>query len=115
MTKSPPRRRSRPARRRTRRVPRVARKAPRAVRAALAAKYLVYVHGICKHDAGYSDSWWAALKPYVPGIPDGNRLEVLWSQVVTGLMVRAALPPKAAQLKQNILDVLHDRAQRETL
>ena len=33
---------------------------PRALPAAepAANHYLVYVHGICRHDAGYSNPWW---------------------------------------------------------
>lgn len=29
---------------------------------------LVYVHGICRHDAGYSDLWRAAMKPFVADV-----------------------------------------------
>jgi hypothetical protein len=47
-----------------------------------AEKHLVYVHGICHHVAGYSDSWWDAVKTYVPDIPDANRHEVLWSDII---------------------------------
>src|SRR4051812_48359666 len=46
-------------------------------------RHIVYVHGICRHLPGYSDPWWAAMKPHVAGIPDENRHEVLWSDVVT--------------------------------
>lgn len=45
--------------------------------------HLVYIHGICRHVAGYSDPWWAALKPFVPDIADQNRHEVLWSDLIT--------------------------------
>src|SRR5206468_80097 len=27
---------------------------------------LIYVHGICRHDSGYSNSWWNALHPFEP-------------------------------------------------
>jgi hypothetical protein len=52
----------------------------------VASRYVVYVHGICKHDPGYSNGWWNAMSPYVPslrpGILGANRLEVLWSDLV---------------------------------
>lgn len=59
----------------------------------MSAKHLVYVHGICRHDLGYSDSWFAAMAPYVPSLAPGelspvpgdlskNRHEVIWSDLV---------------------------------
>ncbi len=39
---------------------------------AISNRYVIYVHGICKHERGYSDSWWAAMKPFVPSIPEDN-------------------------------------------
>src|SRR4051794_18476005 len=52
----------------------------------VAGRHLVYVHGICKHPAGFSDEWWDALHPFtdafVNGTRDETRLEVLWSDLV---------------------------------
>jgi secreted trypsin-like serine protease len=46
-------------------------------------RHVVYIHGICAHSAGYSDSWWAAMRPYVSQtVPDENRHEVLWSDLI---------------------------------
>jgi hypothetical protein len=96
-------------------------------------RHVVYVHGICRHDAGYSDSWWAAMRPYVNGIADANRHEVLWSDIITpadrrelplhaveGLSLRLAQArppddPREAVLAAEILDVLADRVQRQHL
>jgi hypothetical protein len=98
-----------------------------------AAKYVVYVHGICRHDPGYSEPWFAAMKPYVGDVPEENRREVLWSDVVhphavTGieraqvrsravldLMHPAAAGEGEADLMAQIKDVLADRAQRQYL
>src|SRR5439155_26976661 len=48
---------------------------------------LIYVHGICRHVARFSDPWWNALHPFVPiafgpGILGQTRLEVIWSDLV---------------------------------
>ncbi len=47
---------------------------------------IVYVHGVLPYSAGFSDSWFAALKPYTgaygAGILGETRLEVVWSSVV---------------------------------
>src|SRR5947207_1611048 len=105
--------------------------APRA--AAVAAgpgqPHVVYVHGICPHDAGYSDPWWAAVKPFLPDVPDANRHEVIWSDVIAP--AAAALAARADRLTvarellrpsperrpppvvEQIEDVLADRAQRQ--
>ncbi len=104
--------------------------------AAAADQYLVYVHGICAHSAGYSDPWWAALKPYVTTVPDANRKEVLWSDVITPAAAPAAQPmsreerfalrltraqapttadPRATALAAQVMDVLADRVQQQQL
>ena len=71
-----------------RRAPAVGRRAPRAV----GERFLVYVHGICRHEAGYSDAWWDALHPFTSTFGDGerdrSRLEVLWSDLVNERAVR---------------------------
>jgi hypothetical protein len=86
---------------------------------------LVYVHGICPHSQGFSDPWWAALEPYVgntfgPGALGGNRLEVLWSDVVSGAkgILGAAGPvpnPEQARAAAEIREALFDRADRHVL
>jgi hypothetical protein len=97
---------------------------------AAGARYLVYVHGICRHVAGYSDGWWAALHPFTsvfgPGALGETRREVLWSDIVNAraLTVQAARaidPPSAARaaaharLKQEICEALQDRIDRAAL
>jgi hypothetical protein len=91
------------------------------------ARYLVYVHGICRHVAGYSDGWWDALHPFTtafgPGALGATRQEVLWSDIVNAraLAVQAARAldaPSAAraaahaQLRQDICEALQDRIDR---
>ena len=48
---------------------------------------LVYVHGICLHDEGYSLGWWNSLAPHLKATLknqlSSNRHEVLWSRHVT--------------------------------
>ncbi len=97
--------------------------------AAAPAKYVVYVHGICRHDAGYSEPWWEALRPYTPDVPDANRLEVLWSDVVApagaalaaraaglaGVLAAGADGGTAGEVTADVRDVLADRAQRQVL
>jgi hypothetical protein len=97
--------------------------------AASPAKYVVYVHGICHHDAGFSDSWWEALRPYVADIPTANRLEVLWSDIVApegvaqaarvselaAVLAAAGDESPTAEVTADIRDALADRAQRQML
>jgi hypothetical protein len=92
--------------------------APAPVRAAraVANKHLVYVHGICPHQPGYSEPWWAAMQPYVPSLSDANRHEVLWSQVVHPANRALVVPAKNQGLwSQMIKEILADRAQRQSL
>src|SRR5262245_25683357 len=62
--------------------------------AAVGTRHLVYVHGICRHDAGYSDPWWDALHPFTDAFGAGDRgdtrQEVLWSDLVNGTNMAAA-------------------------
>ena len=83
-------------------------------------RFLVNVHGICKHVAGYSDPWWDALHPFTNEFGSGargqSRREVLWSDLVN----ERALQPKAisseqADLKELIVSTLQDRADRHVL
>ncbi|MBV9123044.1 MAG: hypothetical protein JO112_06790 [Planctomycetes bacterium] len=84
-------------------------------------KYVVYVHGICRHDPGYSDGWWAAMRPFTPDIPDNNRKEVLWSDIISpgpGGPAEAGGPgaglsEKNRSLTSDIQDELRDRAVRQ--
>jgi hypothetical protein len=50
-------------------------------------RYLVYVHGTCDKEAGYSDDRWNALYPFTTVFGHGQlgqtRLEVLWSDVIS--------------------------------
>ena len=52
-----------------------------------ATRGLVYVHGICLHEPGYSRDWWNSLSPHLPSALRNqlasNRPEVLWSRHVT--------------------------------
>src|SRR5262249_31874120 len=83
--------------------------------AATGGKHLVYVHGICPHAAGYSDPWWAALKPPAPVVPRPDRHAALRSDLVNRASVRAALNPTKNLVTQAIVDVLVDRMQRELM
>jgi hypothetical protein len=70
-----------------------------AVSAAVSHRHLVYVHGICRHDPGFSDGWWESLHPFTdsfgPGDRDGTRHEVLWSDLVNESNVAAAAARRA--------------------
>jgi hypothetical protein len=101
---------------------------------------LIYVHGICRHAAGYSDSWWAALRPFLPGtFGDGwlgdTRLEIVWSDLVNGASAMLAAqasrsaPPLASggaqamprevadwqQASAEVKEALRDRADQATM
>jgi metacaspase-1 len=103
-----------------------------------ANRRLVYVHGICRHAAGFSDPWWAALRPFTPaafgpGELNRTRLEVIWSDIVnqaraamaaalnqigrrTARTTRAAAADAArAQAADEITETLRDRADRQIL
>lgn len=75
----------------------------------MAKKIIVYLHGICLHEAGYSDPWWAALSPH---LGEGyDRAEVVWSDCVRSKTT--LLPVKVEAEKRGIIDVLQDRAIRQ--
>lgn len=90
---------------------------------------LVYVHGICRHEAGYSRGWWNALRPHLradlAAQLEHARHEVLWSHHVTAerALPLTAAPPEAIrayeareqELANYLRDVVEDRAQREAL
>jgi len=87
-------------------------------------RVLVYVHGICKHTAGFSDAWWDALHPYttVFGAGDlgGTRREVVWSDVVAARALAVAVSggPEAderARLAAEIRETLQDRMDRHAI
>jgi hypothetical protein len=95
--------------------------------------HVVYVHGICRHQPGYSDPWWQALKPYAPGIADANHHEVLWSDLITTAaatapishsdrvtaaardLLRPLADPHQPKLIDHVKDILADRAERQFL
>lgn len=84
--------------------------------------HLVYVHGICRHEAGYSKGWWQALKPHLSSALQNqletNRHEILWSDLVSPSGTRAigaGVSPDEQRLADSIRDVLEDRAEREAL
>jgi pimeloyl-ACP methyl ester carboxylesterase len=76
-------------------------------------EFVVYVHGISRHVAGYSLPWWNALSPNLSR-PIG-RHEVLWSSVVNPRGVRSA--PRARSIEeeefaQELEMILEDRQQQ---
>ncbi|GAB4383670.1 MAG: hypothetical protein Kow00121_45940 [Elainellaceae cyanobacterium] len=82
-------------------------------------RYLVYVHGISRHTAGYSDDWWNSLRPYVgqtfrDGTLNTNRREVLWSDLVNArsLSSDAVDPMEKERLRLQIEAVLNERQQQ---
>jgi hypothetical protein len=79
------------------------------------APHVVYVHGICRHSSGYSKDWWAAMKPFIANaIPDANRHEVLWSDLVNReRTARSARSKEQNEAKSRIVDALKDRAFRQ--
>jgi hypothetical protein len=81
--------------------------------------YLVYIHGICRHDPGYSNPWWDALSPYVPSLQPGDlggtRREVLWSDLIGATRALARTNDTAAELARRLRDTLADRADRYVL
>jgi hypothetical protein len=90
---------------------------------------LVYIHGICRHDPGYSDPWWQSLRPHLAAPLaahlETHRPEVLWSQHVTAMrsLAREGLPTSAAremdererELAQDLQDAIADREARAQL
>jgi hypothetical protein len=115
------------------------------VAAAQGQRRIIYVHGICQHEAGFSDPWWSALRPFVPnafgqGVLNQTRREVIWSDIVnqaaeamaalkeggggTGLATRAAAPngldfaaaeQSRAKAVEEIKEAIRDRADQQML
>lgn len=69
-------------------------------------RIVVFVHGICRHTPGYSDPWFAALKPHLPA--GYEHAEVLWSDVVEGVLPEEPHSPV-------IRGVVEDRARRQAV
>lgn len=81
-------------------------------------RVIVYVHGICRHTAGYSDPWWQALSPFVPslGSGSGRRREVLWSDIVNRRSVTAFATGENEEIEEvadQLRGTLEDRLLRE--
>ncbi len=81
---------------------------------------VVYVHGICRHNAGYSDGWWQAMAPFTPslgqGIQGDSRHEVLWSDLVNSRSVAAFAAretEEAEAVAEQLRATLEDRLLRE--
>ncbi len=114
--------------------------APPAAVASVVNRRLIYVHGICKHEKGYSTPWWNAFHPFEQGaFGDGilgkTRLEVQWSDIVDTAAFTAkaaavaahgaegiavAPPPILAdaarqQIAEEIKESLRDRADRHAM
>ena len=75
--------------------------------------YIVYVHGICKQPHGFSIPWWNALRPWVQTIPDANRREVYWSDIVN--RAPAAKSAKADAFRRELKASLADRGLRQLI
>jgi len=87
-------------------------------------RHLVYVHGICRHDEGYSDNWWRALRPHLsPTLAeqlDENRHEVLWCEIVSPTRVFAGADRsldggETEVVAESIRAILEDRAERRVI
>jgi hypothetical protein len=83
-------------------------------------RFLVAVHGICQHPAGYSDPWWQALHTFTTEFGAGTlgdtRREVLWSDLVHGRGIEArGLDDERAALAEQIRETLQDRIDRHTI
>src|SRR5262249_40596975 len=101
--------------------------APRARQITIGTRVLVYVHGICRHVAGFSDEWWHALQPFTTVFGDGvlgdTRREVICSDLVNqkGLALRTTRGPASPevteheQAKREIIDTLQDRLERHAI
>jgi hypothetical protein len=100
-------------------VPSAIGRGPRAV----AGHHLVYVHGICKHIAGFSDGWWDSLHPFTDIFGDGargdTRHEVLWSELVEERALAArglrAADDEQQRAANEIRAALEDRVDRHQI
>jgi hypothetical protein len=92
----------------------------------LGNRRLVYVHGICQHLPGFSDSWWAALHDFETtafgeGVLGQTRLEVVWSDVIAAGSLAAAMrpadavEPARAKVAAEIRAALADRLDRHAI
>ncbi len=88
----------------------------------VAQRFLVTVHGICKHPAGYSDEWWNSLHPFTKEFGDGvlgdSRREVLWSDLVNerGLLPAGrGIDDERSRLAFEIRETLQDRIDRQAI
>jgi hypothetical protein len=81
----------------------------------VAGRYLVYIHGVGVHTAGYSDAWWNAMSHYTPSLAQANRVEVLWSDIVNSrsIVSRDLTPDQSANLTERIREILEDRARND--
>lgn len=86
------------------------------------ARHLVYVHGICKHDAGFSDGWWQSLRPFTSVFGVGDRAvtrhETLWSDLVNARGPTEALEREMdgrAEWAARVRGALEERAAAEVL
>ncbi len=81
---------------------------------------LVYVHGICQHDEGYSDGWWSSMAPHLPpalrNVFSSERHEVLWSEHVTQVdrdVAASVDPAEQQQMEMMLREILQERITRE--
>lgn len=83
-----------------------------------AKRSLVYVHGICFHEDGYSDDWFEAMRRHLSTkLSDQlaqNRHEVLWSEHVTSRerALESQRSDEERELAEAIEDLLRDRAEQ---
>jgi hypothetical protein len=79
-------------------------------------KYVVYVHGICQHGKGYSESWWSSMKRFVD-VPEANQVEILWSDIVNEESAAQDAQSLASQQEtsRRIKETLRDRANRQAV
>ncbi len=83
-------------------------------------RVVVYVHGICRHERGYSDGWWRAMASFTPSLGSGShgdsRHEVLWSDIVNSRSVTALAAgqtEEAEDVSEQLRATLEDRLLRE--
>jgi len=87
---------------------------------ATGTRVIVYVHGICRHEEGFSNAWWQALAPFAPSLGRGtlntSRREVLWSDIVNRRSITALAAGETAEVEdvsQQLRATLEDRLLRE--
>ncbi len=82
---------------------------------------VVYVHGICQHDTGFSNGWWESLSPFAPSLRPGDlgtpgtttskRYEVIWSDLVRG--ANRDLTRTSTETQARLIEILEDRARQQ--